>query len=170
MKPSEIKKLWRHVCCAALCGLLASVSAAQEQPAPAADEQKSEGVKETTVDSDTFRLDLSQHTGVFTGNVVVIDPSFELNADEMTLFFDKDNKIERMTGHGNINLKQGDRQNATSREIEYFVAEKKVKLTGNPIVQQGDNKVTGGVIYLYPGSDRMDVDGRSKVRFYSNKK
>ncbi|MDR1305073.1 MAG: hypothetical protein LBK76_07620 [Verrucomicrobiales bacterium] len=131
-------------------------------------EASSGAMRETVVDSDTFRLDLSRHSGVFVGNVHVVDPGFEMTADEMTLFFDQDNKIERMVARGNINFQQGDRQRATSREAEYLVADKKLKLTGNPIVQQGDNQVTGEVIYLYPGTDRMDVEGRSKVRFYSN--
>ena len=135
-----------------------------QQPAKSA---KGE-LKETIVDSDTFKLDLAQHTGLFIGNVHVIDAAFELTADEMTLHFDKDNKIERMLARGNINIKQGDKQSATSREAEYTVVDKKLKLTGSPVVQQGDNKVTGNVINLYPGSDRMDVEGRSKVRFYSN--
>jgi lipopolysaccharide export system protein LptA len=151
---------------AAICSLLFTAIPAQSQTPPAA--KNDDSTKETVVDSDTFKLDLSQHSGVFIGNVQVADPGFAMTADEMTLFFDQDNKIERMVARGNINLKQGDRQSATSREAEYTVADKKLKLTGNPVVQQGDNKVTGAVIYLYPGSDRMDVEGRSKVRFYSN--
>jgi lipopolysaccharide export system protein LptA len=156
----------KYLYVAAICSLLFTAIPVQAQTSPAA--KKDDGAKETVVDSDTFKLDLSQHSGVFIGNVHVVDPSFEMTSDEMTLFFDKDNKIERMVARGNINLKQGDKQSATSREAEYTVADKKLKLTGNPIVQQGDNKVTGAVIYLYPGSDRMDVEGRSKVRFYSN--
>ena len=93
-----------------------------------------------------------------------------MNADEMTLFFDDHNQIERMHARGNVFFKQGDNQTASAREAEYFVADRKLKLTGNPVVQQGDNKVAGTVIWLYPGSDRMDVEGRSKVRFYTTEK
>jgi lipopolysaccharide export system protein LptA len=166
MIPSQVKNRTKYFHFVALIALLLASAGVQAQTAAPA-KAANGAPKETVVDSDTFKLDLSQHSGVFIGNVHVVDPSFEMTSDEMTLYFDKDNKIERMVASGNINLKQGDKQSATSREAEYTVADKKLKLTGNPIVQQGDNKVTGAVIYLYPGSDRMDVEGRSKVRFYS---
>ncbi|MDR2462596.1 MAG: lipopolysaccharide transport periplasmic protein LptA [Verrucomicrobiales bacterium] len=152
MKTEGLKKL-----CCVILGVALTVSVADAQT-PAG--------KETTVESDSFRLDLEKQTGVFLGGVHVVDAEFELTADEMTLFFDKGNKIERMSARGNVVIKQGEKQTATGHEADYEVAGKKLRLTGNPQVQQGGNKVTGKVIYLYPGSDRMEVEGRSKVRFY----
>jgi len=150
----------------ALLTLLLAASAvsltAQTQPAAAADP----AAKGTQVVSDAFRLNLSKKEGLFTGNVRVTDPGYTLEAEELTVYFTQDNKMERLVARGNVKIKQGADRAATCREAEYNVAEKRIRLTGEPVVMQNQNRVTGTVITIYPESDRMDVDGRSKVQFF----
>jgi lipopolysaccharide export system protein LptA len=123
-------------------------------------------VKETEVTSNSFRLDLSKKLGTFSGSVTVKDANYELTSDELTIYFTEDNKMERLVARGNVKIKQGSGRSAESREAEYVVADKKIKLTGDPVVSQGANRITGTVITIYPDSDKMEVDGRSKVQFY----
>ncbi|MDX6765677.1 MAG: LptA/OstA family protein [Candidatus Methylacidiphilales bacterium] len=130
-------------------------------PAPASDVPAG-----TQVASDSFRLNLEKKEGVFSGNVKVADKSFNLESEELIVYFAADNKLERLVARGNVRIKAGPTRSSTSREAEYLVAEKKIKLTGDPVVMQNQNRVTGTVITMYPDSDRMDVDGRSKVTFF----
>ncbi|NJK90582.1 MAG: hypothetical protein HC904_01380 [Blastochloris sp.] len=145
--------------------LLGLVSNSPAQVAPVKPAAKA-AVKETEVTSNSFRLDLSKKLGTFTGSVLVKDPNFDLSSDELVVYFDDDNKLQRLVARGNVKIKQASGRAAEAREAEYVVTEKKIKLTGDPVVNQGQNRVTGTVITIYPESDRMDVDGRSKVQFY----
>lgn len=145
--------------------LLSASTALMAQPT-AAKPAASTALKETEVTSNSFRLDLSKKLGTFSGSVAVKDPSFDLTSDELVVYFNEDNKLQRLVARGNVKIKQASGRSAEAREAEYVVAEKKIKLTGDPVVNQGENRVTGTVITIYPESDRMDVDGRSKVQFY----
>jgi lipopolysaccharide export system protein LptA len=142
-----------------LClALLCAAAPAHAQTAAAS------GDKTTTVTSDVFRLDLEKHEGTFTGNVRVQDPKFDLTSDEMVIYFDKDNKFQRMVAKGNVVIKQSDKT-STSRQAEYIVAEKKIVLTGDPVVTQNQNKLTGASIVIYQDTGRMEVEGRTKFQF-----
>ena len=119
---------------------------------------KKETAPATTITSDTLSLDLSKKQGTFSGNVKAVDPKFELSADELIIYFDKDNKPERLVATGNVQIKQSDK-NTSSRQAEYIVAEKKIVLTGDPVVSQGPNKISGNTITIYQDSEKMTVEG-----------
>ncbi|MEM9399025.1 MAG: lipopolysaccharide transport periplasmic protein LptA [Verrucomicrobiota bacterium] len=141
--------------------LLLSVTLTLLTPVIAQDEEETE----TTITSDNFKLDLAEKQGVFSGKVVVVHPRFELKAEEIIVFFTDGNKISRMLAKGNVKIDQVDKS-SESREAEYFVTDKKIILSGNPVVMQGENQVSGNTITLFPDSDKMEVEGRSKVQFF----
>jgi lipopolysaccharide transport protein LptA len=132
--------------------------------------QETAGVKDqgTIVTSTRFRLDLTKKEGVFSGEVKVSDPGFELSSEELIAFFDDNNQVERLVARGKVSIVQGGKRSATSREAEYLVSDKSLKLTGDPVVSQEGNEITGVVIRMFPDGDRMEVDGRSKVEFFLN--
>jgi lipopolysaccharide export system protein LptA len=144
-----------------LLALLASATLPLAAQTPSSAETKG-----TQVVSDAFRLNLSKKEGLFTGNVRVTDANYNLEAEELTVYFTADNKMERLVARGNVKIKQGADRSATCREAEYNVAEKRLRLTGDPVVMQNQNRVTGTVITIYPENDRMEVDGRSRVQFF----
>jgi lipopolysaccharide export system protein LptA len=133
-------------------------------PVPdAAKEQKS-----TTIISEQLRMDFGQHQSVFTGSVVVTGPDFEMKSTDLTIYTGgTQNKIERLVARGHVSIVQPDRT-ATAEQVEYTVATDKMFLTGTPVVTQNKNRVTGNTITIYRGSNRMDVDGRSKVVIYQD--
>jgi len=127
---------------------------------------KKEAVPATTITSDTLSLDLSKKEGTFSGNVRAVDPKFELGADELVIYFDNDNKPERLVAKGNVTIKQADKT-SNSRQAEYIVAERKIILTGNPVVNQGPNRVSGNTITIFQDSEQMKVEGgRTTAVFY----
>jgi len=127
---------------------------------------KKEAAPATTITSDSLSLDLSKKEGTFSGSVKAVDPKFELNSDELIIYFDKDNKPERLVAKGNVAIKQADKT-TSSRQAEYIIAERKIVLTGDPVVSQGPNRVNGNTITIYQDSEKMTVEGgRSTVKFY----
>jgi lipopolysaccharide export system protein LptA len=122
-------------------------------------------VQSTVINSDNFRLDLSKNEGIFTGNVRVVDPKFELASDELVIYFEDGSKLKRLVARGNVNIKQADKS-SSSRQAEYIIDERKIILTGDPSVMQGRNKITGTAITIYQDQEKMDVDGRSRVQFF----
>lgn len=137
--------------------------AAQTAAKPAATDAKSP----TVVTSDIFKMDMASKQGVFTGNVLVSGNDFKLKAREMQVFFDEGNKIKRMIARGNVEIDQTDRQ-TKSGQAEYIIAENKLVLTESPQVLQNKNTVTGTTITIYRDTNRMDVDGRSRVLLYES--
>ncbi|MFQ3670508.1 MAG: LptA/OstA family protein [Verrucomicrobiia bacterium] len=119
----------------------------------------------TIITSDSFQLNASENQGTFTGNVRVVDPNFELTSDELVIFFGAGNQLERILARGNVVIKQGGRA-SSSRQAEYFLAEKKITLTGDPTVTEGRNQITGTKITIYQDREKMDVEGRSRVQFF----
>ncbi len=136
--------------------LIPAAAFAQEEAVPAD--------TSTVVTSDTFRLDLAQHQGVFTDNVVVTSKDFHMTAHEMTVFFSQTggNKVERMLARGDVQIDTDGRQ-AKAAQAEYVVAGDTLVLTGTPEMIQDKDTITGTKITLYRGSNRMEVEGRSHV-------
>jgi lipopolysaccharide export system protein LptA len=147
-------------------GFLFAGASAQEATKPA---ELSTNPNATVVTSEVFRLDMSKKQGVFTGNVLVIAQDFKLKASEITVFFASagEGKIERLVARGGVEIEQSDRT-AKSNQAEYMVPEDKMILTGSPeITQKSGNRLTGSTITIYRSSNRMDVDGRSRVVLYN---
>ncbi|MEM6821576.1 MAG: LptA/OstA family protein [Verrucomicrobiota bacterium] len=151
----------RIVLATLVCGFSVQKNWAQE------DDEKDAAIEEgTVVTSNSFRLDLQKKEGIFSGDVRVVDPTFELVAEELVAYFDQNNQVERLVARGKVSIVQGNKRNATCREALYNVLEKSIRLTGDPVVVQEGNKVAGTVIKIFPDDDRMEVDGRSKVQFF----
>lgn len=143
-----------------LAGLVLSPLTAQS-PSPASPARSA-----TTITSDSFRLALSKREGIFMGNVVLKDSRFEMTADRMVVTFDDKNTVSSLTATGEVTIRQGGRM-TTSRQAEYIVSEKKLVLTGDPVVMQDQNRIAGTVITIFPEEDRMEVSGgRSTVQIF----
>lgn len=121
--------------------------------------------KPTTITSEQFNLDLTNHKGTFVGKVKVDNADFQMTSNEAIVYLTPDNKPERFVANGDIKLDSGERH-ATARQAEYFMAEKKVILTGEPTVMEKQNKVTGNSITIYPSAQKMEVAGRSTIQIF----
>ena len=144
------------------------------QPLFAQEADVTADVDSTIVTSDAFRLDQSQHQGIFTGNVVVSSKNFRLKTRELTVFFSQgvapagsavtagSSKVERLVARGDVQIDM-DGRTATSAEAEYTVVDGKVTLTGTPQITQGKDVITGTTITLYRADNRLEVDGRSRM-------
>ena len=124
----------------------------------------------TVITSDVFRLDMSKKQGVFTGNVQVVSQDFKMKSDEMTVYFaaGTDGKIDHLLATGNVVIEQPERT-AKANQAEYTVADDKMLLSGTPdILQKGGNHITGSTITIYRSTNRMEVDGRSRMVLFND--
>ena len=104
----------------------------------------------TEIYADQTVFDSGKSIGIFTGNVVVTDPRFNIQGDKLTIFISKkqNESFEKAIVEGNVGVVR-DRPTTTGSPPDHMVgrAEKAVytakdgrfELTGNPRVQQGIN-------------------------------
>ena len=104
----------------------------------------------TEIYADQTVFDSTKSIGVFTGNVVVTDPRFNIQGDKLTIFISKkqNESFEKAIVEGNVGVVR-DRPSATGGPPDHMVgrSDKAVytandghfELTGNPRVQQGLN-------------------------------
>jgi lipopolysaccharide transport protein LptA len=118
--------------------------------------------KPTVVTSETFKMDMGQNEGVFTGNVVVTGTDFRMTTRELRVYFQSDNKIERMLARGDVVITQPNRT-TKSGQAEYFTEEGKVVLTDSPEVNDNGKIITGKLIRFFRAGNRMEVEERSRV-------
>ena len=104
----------------------------------------------TEIYADQTVFDSAKSIGIFTGNVVVTDPRFNIQGDKLTIFISKkqNESFERAIVEGNVGVVR-DRPSATggppdhmvgrSDKAVYIAKDGRFELTGNPRVQQGFN-------------------------------
>ena len=111
---------------------------------------RSNGPTTTEIYADEAFFDSTKNMGIFTGNVKVTDPWFNLQSDKMTIYVSKGENqgLEKTVAEGNVAVVR-DRPDANggpptrsvgrSDTATYLAATGNVELKGNPRVQEGLN-------------------------------
>ncbi len=139
-------------------GLLATGAFAQTtaavQPSQAKVKEKKkpevEGPITTEIYAQEAYFDSNKNIGVFTGQVKVIDPRFNLQSDKLTVYLHRGEEqgLDKAIADGNVavirdrpNPEGGPPQRAIGRSDHavYTSSDGNVELTGTPKVQQGTN-------------------------------
>ncbi|HKS30857.1 MAG TPA: LptA/OstA family protein [Chthoniobacterales bacterium] len=113
-------------------------------------ENESKGPITTEIYANEASFDSGKNMGIFTGNVKVFDPRFNLQSDKLTVFLHKgqDQGLERAIAEGNVGVVRdkpdpngGPPSHAVGRSEHavYTADDGRVELTGMPKVQQGLN-------------------------------
>src|SRR5947207_912938 len=113
-------------------------------------ENESKGPITTEIYADEASFDSGKNMGIFTGNVKVFDPRFNLQSDKLTVYLHKgqDQGLEKAIAEGNVGLVRdrpdpngGPPTHAVGRSEHavYTATDGSVELTGMPKVQQGLN-------------------------------
>jgi lipopolysaccharide transport protein LptA len=107
------------------------------------------------------------------GNVSVVGTDLNLTSDELHITAvkkgDKDATVSEMgnimkiIAIGNVKMKQAGRT-AESGRMEFFTEDKKVLLTGNPVITEEDRTVSGDEIEWYAGLRQAIVRGSKDNR------
>jgi lipopolysaccharide export system protein LptA len=160
---------------AALVGALLPVLAAAGEPRAAAPEkeqtrQNSGGGFELNkkdpiyITSDWMEVDQKKNTITYKGRVVMVQADMTMRSEALTAQYDPEMKrINRITAEGNVNATQGDRV-ATGDRAVFDDKAKTVTLTGNPVMRQGNNQVSGTKVVYFIEQDRAVAEGDGRVR------
>jgi len=150
---------------------------AAPEPAP-----QTSGKQPIHIEADRMVSMKNDNAVLFSGNVDARQGELVIRSAEMTVYYLSDEEkaklppsegrnMKKLLAKGNVKI-QNEGWTATSDNMEYFEAERKVVLTGNTKVWQDNNLVTGdsAVLYLDEGKsivERSQKKGeRVKAFFY----
>ncbi len=99
----------------------------------------------------------------FIGNVVGVSDNYTLTSDNVTVFMDDNNAIERIVGIGNVNVKT-DNIVAIAEKGEVDETDKIAILSGGVKVWQDENFLEGDRVIIYYIDDRIEVEKGEEKR------
>jgi lipopolysaccharide export system protein LptA len=113
------------------------------------------------VAADNLAVNQSDGSAVFTGNVVIGQGEMRLSAETVTVIYAEggQNRIKTLQAKGKVTLVSGP-DAAEAKEANYDVATGHVTLTGNVVLTQGQNVLTGDRMTVDLASGQAQVDGR----------
>ena len=99
---------------------------------------------------------------IFKGSVVARHKDGTIISDSLNVYYDGKDAVEKIVASGNVKINRQDRVGVCNTAI-FYPDEQKIVMSGDPRVWKDGDVVTGEVITIYGGSDRMDVEGASIV-------
>jgi lipopolysaccharide export system protein LptA len=117
------------------------------------------------IKSDTLALDYRDKTVQFSGHVRAMQANGELTSNTLTLLYGNDfHDIKQMIADGNVRISQGTRW-ATGDHAVMNQAQHTVVLTGNPVVHDGSDQITGSRITVHLDTGKSVVEQARAVIF-----
>ena len=120
------------------------------------------------LNSDRMLLDEKKSVVVFEGHVVARRGDVTITADRLYLYGKQGERIamektlgeqlDRIEVEGNVRIVQGNKVASSDKAI-YYVGSQKVVLVGNPVVAQGQDRISGQMITIYLKEGRSVVEG-----------
>ncbi len=158
-----------------LLGILFLLAAGIPYSSPASGAVK-DFVKDTgepiVIRSNSLEVIGSRNTISFKGKVTAKGSGFEMQCEEMLVFYTKaaakelekespEAGIDRIVASGSVRVVRTEGGFATADKAEFFQKDEKVILTGNPVLTQERDSVEGDTITIYLKENRILVDGAS---------
>lgn len=108
--------------------------------------------------SDTLEWDYNGNVVTFKGNVIATQEDVTLYSDRLVMYYEgSTNEVNRIVAEGAVRIVQLDRR-ATAERAVFYNPEKKIVLTGRPVVTQGNNRVIGEVITILMDRNWVEVE------------
>ena len=153
------------------CILLASWALAADASSPGkAEAKKSASVFEFNrkdpiyITADWMEADQTKNSITYKGRVVTVQNNITMRSETLTAYYDPQTKqMKQIVAEGKVNATQGDRV-ATGEKAVFDDQAKTVTLTGNPVMRQGNNQVSGVKVIYFTEQDRSVVEGDGNTR------
>jgi lipopolysaccharide export system protein LptA len=111
------------------------------------------------ITSDKVEAYWKENLIIFKGNAIARQKDIVIYADSLEAVIIEDGKgIDRVIAGGNVKIQQGLRV-AHCQKAVFYNLDRKVVLTGDPKVSEGDNIVSGDEIILDIEKNRVEVKG-----------
>ncbi len=116
------------------------------------------------ITSDWMEVDQKKSTITYKGRVVTVQADMTMRSETLTAYYDPEMKqMKQIVAEGKVNATQGNRV-ATGEKAVFDNKEKTVTLTGNPVMRQGNNQVSGIKVIYFTEQDRAIAEGDEKIR------
>ncbi|MDR0826332.1 MAG: LptA/OstA family protein [Desulfovibrio sp.] len=168
-------KLHLYLCFSLLAVLMLS------QPAFAEDSRSKDKIP-TSITSGRMDYNADALTVLFSGNVHVVRPDFELWSDKMTVHLDKSTQkpagssesggmeggdIDRIVAEGSVRLRSENRS-GTCNKATYYAKNDRFVMEGAPRLQdERQSIITGGTIVHHFATNHSEVLNSAGVTFYT---
>jgi lipopolysaccharide export system protein LptA len=153
-----------------LLALMAAVPALSAVAASKEESKKSSSAFEFNrkdpiyISADWMEVDQKQSTITYKGRVVAVQSEMTMRSEILTAYYDTEMKqMKQIVAEGKVNATQGARV-ATGEKAIFDDKAKTVTLTGNPVMRQGNNQVSGAKVVYFVEQDKATVDGDGKIR------
>ena len=151
--------------------LLAAPTLAESAAAPAkVENKKSSSAFEFNkkdpiyITADWMEVDQKKNSIVYKGRVVMVQADMTMRSDVLTAYYDPEMKaMSQIVAEGKVNATQGVRV-ATGERAVFDDKAKTVTLTGNPVMRQGNNQVSGVKVVYFIDQEKAIAEGDDKVR------
>ena len=113
------------------------------------------------VASDNLTVNQTDGSALFEGNVVIGQGDMRLSADQVTVQYAEggQNRIQSLTATGNVTLVSGE-DAAEAQKAVYDVEGGNVVLTGDVLLSQGQNVLSGDTVTVDLATGAAQVNGR----------
>lgn len=115
------------------------------------------------ITADRLEADDAARKVVFIGNALARQGAMTLQSERLTIHYLESGELERIVGEGQVRIVKEGRV-ATGQRVEFFNADQRVVLTGNPQVNDGRSTVRGEEITLFLKENRSVVKGGAGER------
>jgi lipopolysaccharide export system protein LptA len=116
------------------------------------------------ITSDWMEVDQKKNTITYKGRVVTVQADMTMRSETLTAYYDPEMKqMKQIVAEGKVNAIQGNRV-ATGDKVVFDDKAKTVTLTGNPVMRQGNNQVSGTKVIYFVEQDRAVAEGDGKTR------
>ena len=118
------------------------------------------------VTSKQLEFDYKARRATFRGEVQVVQGDIHLDSDTLTVRYSEKagkQQVESLQADGNVKIKQGERIAKGDKAVyDQTSNPRKLVLTGNAILKDGPNQLTGDTVEVYPDQSRMEVKGENR--------
>lgn len=124
------------------------------------------------INSDMVEIDDGSGVVVFSGNVKATSEDFTIQCNKMTLYYRKRGEsqtlstsgivVDRIVAVENVRIKRKIGGEAKAEHAEYISNERKIVLTGNPVVRHGKDFIQGERITFFLKENRSLVEGSAE--------
>lgn len=119
----------------------------------------------TEVTSEKLHFDYGKKQAVFTGNVVVSDPDMQIDSDELTIYLNDDDSVNRIVAKGNVVIRS-EGLHSRSGSAVYTLADQKIVLELEPQVYREGSILTAERIIYFRLEERMIAEPRPRILMY----
>ncbi len=116
------------------------------------------------ITSDRMEVDQKKNLITYSGRVVAVQGDIRLTSATLKAYFQpKMSQIEEVVAEGKVHVTFGSRV-ATAKKATFSGSYQTITLSGDAVVRQGKNEVTGSEIIFYMNEDRAVVLGGNQQR------